>query len=156
MYIYKEHQYRREERWVFKYTYTVNGKREVHYCYPTTKQSIEHNRKYCEERGWEVVYVKKVYPFSTEKNQHNFDLISNVCSNRMHDMDMGDIPMDKEAYDKMYELRKKAQRYFGLPLPVAWLTWDDLKEAKEIVAMAHEHRYAANLEAGNLDWLHLC
>ncbi|MBR5276784.1 MAG: hypothetical protein IKU35_06590 [Bacteroidaceae bacterium] len=149
---YGQRQFPKEDRWEFKY------ERDGHtrYCYPRSKESIEDNRKFCLEKGWKVLSVKKVYPFSTEKNQHNFELIRNVCSNRMHDMDMGDIPYDGEAYDKMYDLKERAEQYMGLPLPVAWLPYEQLKEAKEIVAMAHEHRYAANLAAGNYRWLHLC
>jgi len=142
----------KEERWEFRYN---NGEQNK-VCYPRSKESIEDNRAYCREKGWKVLSVKKVYPFSTEKNQHNFELIHNVCFNRMHDMDMGEIPYNEQAYDRMYELRDKADKFRGLPLPVAWLTWEELKEAKEIVAMAHEHRYAANLAAGNYRWLHLC
>lgn len=149
---YGQRQFPKEDRWEFKYE--IGG--EIKFCYPRSKESIEANRMDCEERGWKVLSVKKVYPFSTEKNQHNFELIRNVCFNRMHDMDMGDIPYDKEAYDKMYGLRERAEQYMGLPLPVAWLPYEQLKEAKEIVAMAHEHRYAANLAAGNYKWLHLC
>lgn len=144
--------YPKEDKWEFKYE--QDGR--TRYCYPTSKEMIERNRERCKENGWTVVSVKKVYPFSTERNQHNFELIRNVCFNRMHDMDMGDIPYDEQAYDRMADLRERAEQYMGLPLPVAWLPYEQLKEAKEIVAMAHEHRYAANLAAGNYRWLHLC
>lgn len=144
--------YPKEDKWEFKYE--VGG--QTKFCYPRDKEQIEYCRRKCAELGGEVLSVKKVYPFSTEKNQHNFELIRNVCSNRMHDMDMGDIPYDEEAYDKMDDLKERAEQYMGLPLPVAWLPYEQLKEAKEIVAMAHEHRYSANLAAGNYRWLHLC
>ena len=99
---------------------------------------------------------EKLYPFSTEKNQHNFELIRNICFNRMADMESGYEPMDKKEYERLETLRDKASEFWWLPLPVAWLTWEKYQEAKQLCMEAREHRANACVEAGRPDLVRYC
>ena len=107
-------------------------------------------------KGIKVNKCVKLYPFSTEKNQHNFELIRNICFNRMHDMESGEIPWDGQEYDRLEELREKAGEYWCLPLPLAWLPYNELKEARELAQMAIIHRQNACIEAGRPDLIAYC
>lgn len=98
----------------------------------------------------------KLYPFSTWKNQHNFMLVSTACKNAMSAMESGEVPFDGAEYDRLEALADKADRFFVLELPVAWLTGKEYGEAAKLVAMATEHRVAKNVAAGNLSRLQYC
>lgn len=143
---------KREERFEMVY---INGNGEEKRCYPRSVEKKEANIKFAKEHGLKVVSCKKLYPFSMERNQHNFELISNICSNTMYDMDMGVIPMDEAEFDRLAALREKADKYFCYDLPIAWVPWDELKEMKELAAAAICHRDAANAMARSYrdsDW----
>lgn len=145
--------YNREERFEMVFE-GVDGK--VRKCYPRSKEKLEENKRVLKESGRKLYKVTKLYPFSTEKNQHNFELISNVAANIMRDMENGDVPYDEKEYDRLWNLREKAQKYFGLELPVAWIPYPMLAEAKELAATAIEHRTNACIEAGRLDLVKYC
>lgn len=130
----------REER--YEFTYTING--ETKRCYPQSREQVDKNRATCRERGYKVLSVKKMYPFSTERNQHNFELIRNICLNTMNDMALGDIPWDDAEFEKCEAMVDKCDQYFCLPLPIAWLTYDKWAEAKEIAVAAVIHRDQMN------------
>ena len=98
----------------------------------------------------------KLYPLSTWKNQHNFMLVSNVCKNAMGAMEIGDVPYDEAEYERLEALADKADRFFLLELPVAWLTGKEYGEAKELIDMAVMHRIEKNVEAGNTKYLQYC
>ena len=71
---------------------------------------------------YSLVSCKKLYPFNMATNQHNFSLISDICHNRLHDMEMGEIPWDDEEYDRLQSTRDKADRFFcWMKLPVHWM-----------------------------------
>lgn len=146
--------YKKQEMWEIRYISIKDGQEKR--CYPRSEKKKAENLAYCKEHGIRVVSCKKLYPFSSEKNQHNFELINNVCSNRMYDMISGEIPMDDAEYDRLEDLKHKAQKYFGLPLPVAWLPWEELKEAKELAEMAILHRQNACIENGRYDLVQYC
>ena len=114
------------------------------------------NLDICKKMGYRVISCKKLYPFSTIKNQHNFDLIHSLCFNRMHDMEIGEIEWNDEEYEYLENLRSKADTYFILELPVAWLPYEDWKEATEIAMMAVNHREQTCIENGRLDLLKYC
>ena len=124
---------------------TPDGEKTI-YC--KSKEKVKENKATGERRGWTLKSCDKLYPFSTEKNQHNFDLIHNVCYNAMHDMEMGDADWNDTEYDRLQHAKERAEYYFSLPLPLAWLTWAELSEARELVAWAVNHRMDANEKAG--------
>ena len=147
----------REQRWEFRWAYRDNdGEWVEKVCYPRSEEKKDANVAKCREAGYKVISIKKLYPFSTERNQHNFMLISNICSNRMHDMLHGEAEYDEAEYERLWELKEKADRFYGLPLPVAWLPWEDLKEARGLAMEAVEHRANACVEAGRPDLVQYC
>ena len=143
----------KETRFEMRY---INGKGEEKVCYPRSEEQRDANKQKCKELGYKVISCKKMYPFSTIKNQHNFELINNICFNTMHDMQSGEIPWDDAEYDRLEGMKKKAEEFFCLPLPIAWLTWDDWKEAKELSEMAILHRQDACIANGRPDLVTYC
>lgn len=142
----------KEERWIQKFE--VKG--QVKTYYPTSEWAMKKNLETAKKNGYKKIYSRKLYPFSTMNNQHNFELISNICYIRMHDMDMGEIEWNGEEYNKLYNLKDRADYFFCLPLPVAWLEWEDWKEAKEISQNAILHRQNACIENGRADLVTYC
>ena len=154
--MYYNYNYKKEEKWEFTYAVVKDGVETIKKCYPKSKEQIEKNKQTCEEKGMRFIGCKKLYPFSSEKNQHNFELVRNVCFNTIRDMQNGDIEYDEAEIDRLYDLKEKADKYFELPLPVAWLPWEELKEAKDICTMAVEHRVAKCVEHGLYDYIQYC
>lgn len=138
----------------YRIDYKVNG--EIKSCYPKSEESKNKNLEICNSRGYEVIKVTKLYPFSTNKNQHNFMLIKNKCYNKMYDMDIGIIPYDKKEYNRLYELAEKADKFFCLELPIAWLDGNTYKEAKRISQMAIHFRMDTCIERGRYDLIQYC
>lgn len=99
---------------------------------------------------------KKLYPFSTARNQHNFQLISNKCTIIMREMECGEREFNEAEYDRLERMRDRADELFAMPLPVAWLTWEDLKDAKELSAMAINMRAEACVAKGRPDLVTYC
>lgn len=99
---------------------------------------------------------RKLYPFSTWKNQHNFQLVHDVAFNRMRDMESGELEMDKKEYKRLSYLVDRCNELFMLDLPVAWLTGEELHEAREIALLGISHRAEACMEAGRPDLLKYC
>lgn len=116
----------------------------------------QRNLDVCKKNGYKVVYCKKLYPFSTMKNQHNFDLIHSICFNTMSDMEDGEIKWDDAEYERLEKMRQRAEEFFTLPLPVAWLTWEDYKDAKELAETAIIHRQEACIRNGRPDLVTYC
>lgn len=125
-------------------------------CYPRSEEQKQKNLETAKRCGYRVISVKKMYPFNTYRNQHNFELIHNICRNRMWDMEHGEVPYDNEEYIRLQDLAQKAERLFCAELPVAWFTWDDWKDAKELSEMAIIHRQNACIEAGRFDLVQYC
>lgn len=145
--------YKKEPRYELRYV-TLDGKAKV--CYPRSEEKKNANLALCREKGIRVVSCKKLYPFSMEKNQHNFELIRNICFCAMHDMDSGEKRYDAAEYARLAELAEKAERFFCLPLPIAWIPWETYREAKELAQMAILHRQNACIEAGRPDLVTYC
>ena len=147
----------KEQRWEFRYILKrANGEEVEKVCFPKSPEKVAENKAACKSRGYKVVSCKKLYPINTYANQHNFELIHNICRNRMADMESGEIPYDKAEYNRLDALREKAERFFCLPLPTAWLPWEEWKEAKEMYENAILHRQNACIEAGRYDLVQYC
>ena len=108
------------------------------------------------DKGYKVIKTTKLYPFSTNKNQHNFMLVKNRCYNLMYDMDMGNIKYNEKEYNMMTELAAKADKFFSLELPVAWLDWNSIREANKIARMAIEWRIDSCINNNRLDLIQYC
>lgn len=143
---------KREQRWKLTYQTADGVEKTVH----VREEDKEKVLGEIERRGYKRLKMVKLYPFSTMKNQHNFDLIHNICMNTMYDMDMGDIPFDKEEYDRLESLKDRSERYFCEPLPVAWVPWDQWQDMRELANMAIMHRQDACIAAGRPELVAYC
>lgn len=146
--------YKKEDRWELRYISLKDG--TVKNCYPRSKDKKDEQLRVCKEKGIRVIHCKKLYPFSTMKNQHNFELIRNICFCELDDMEKGEKPWDEEEYDRLTDLQDKADRFFELELPVAWLPYEDWKDANELANMAIMHRQDACIAAGRPDLVAGC
>ena len=81
----------------------------------------------------------KKYPFSIRKHGHDLEFRMNRCFCLMHDMEMGEIPMDEKLYDEMEQLRENIQEillYYVNNQGIAFLPGKLLGIAKESVLWA--------------------
>lgn len=98
--------------------------------------------------------MEKKYPFSVEKHAHDIELYHNRLYNTMYEMEAGEIPMDREKYDKMSnlyygELRELYEMMFNSrDGRVVYLTGKQIGLAKEIVVWAAETRASSLAAAG--------
>ena len=146
----------REQRWKFTYAFiNKDGDRVVKSCYPRSEEKKSENIKKCKEQGMEIVSITKLYPFSTMKNQHNFDLIHNIVMNELYEYYDGK-KLTEEEVERLEWLRDKSEKYFSLELPVAWLPWEEWKEAHELSQMAILHRQEACIANGRPDLVTYC
>ena len=68
----------REEKWKFEYAVpTAQGDKSIKCIICTSKEKIAKNKELCKKYGYDVISVKKLYPFSTMKHQHDFDHVAN-------------------------------------------------------------------------------
>lgn len=149
--------YVKEQRWRIEYGVpTANGNESIKSIVVRSEDKKKQNLDLCKQYGYRVVSCKKLYPFSTEKNQHNFMLIANICSNRMYDMRMGNEKMNDAEYERLEDLKYRADEYFCLPLPVAWIPWEEWQDAKELAQMAVIHRQNVCVENGRPDLVKYC
>lgn len=104
----------------------------------------------------------KTYPFSTEKHAHDIEFYVNRLRNTMSDMDCGEIPYDKAAYEAMDRavespiLASIRNKMCGACGRTIWLTGPEIGLAKEIVVWARETRAATCLKNGRYDLLKYC
>jgi hypothetical protein len=149
--------YKKEDRWEFHYQAPAeDGGWTDKYCYPRSKEKVTANREACRAKGYKVISVKKLYPFNTYANQHNFELIHNIAMNELYDIDRGDKKASDEEIERLEYLRDKSEQFFCLPLPVAWLPWETWSEAKEFAQNAIIHRQNACIENGRPDLVQYC
>ena len=151
-----ERYYKRENRYEFIYEFTKNGERITKTIYPKSKEKMNECKEKCKTYGYKVISVKKLYPFNTYANQHNFSLINDIVFCELHDIDMGDKKVSKEEYDRLESLKERSEKYFLKELPVAWVTWEEWKDMKEIAEMAIIHRQNACIENGRPDLVTYC
>ena len=148
---------KKENLWEFKYGVpTAGGYESIKTLIVRSKEKIADLKQQCQELGYRIVSCKKLYPFSTNKNQHNFDLIQSICYCRMHELMNGEPEAYKGEFEKLEWAYRKAQEFFCLPLPVAWITWEDYKDAKELANMAILHRQDACIKNGRPDLVAHC
>ena len=131
----------------------INGVTKKYY--PKSEEQMLKNKAYCEEQGYPCT-TKKLYPFNMMKNQHNFDLIANICFNEMADMESGEIEWDDKRYNELEERRIKAEEFFCMPLPIAWVDGKTYGEMKEMAAAAVHHRQETCIKNGRPDLVDLC
>ena len=141
-----------EQRYKIEYTY--NGINKTVIAKTTEEKERIHN--ICKKDGYNLNKTTKLYPFSTNKNQHNFMLVMNRCNNKMYDMDMGYIPYNKKEYDRLYELAQKAEKYYCLELPIAWVDGRTYGEANRIAHTAIEYRVNTCINNDRYDLLKYC
>lgn len=146
--------YSKEQRWALRYISKKDGTEKV--CYPRSEEKKHEQLDICKQNGITVLSCKKLYPFSTEKNQHNFDLIHSICMNAMSDMEAGETEWNEAEYNRLETMKEKAEKFFCLPLPVAWLPWEELREAKELANLAILHRQEACIRNGRPDLVTYC
>lgn len=146
--------YNKEQRWELRYVSLMNGEEKC--CYPRSEEKKNEQIALCKEKGITVISCKKLYPFSTEKNQHNFELIHNICMNRINDMYIGEAEWDDDEIKRLEELKEKSEEFFCLPLPIAWLPWEKHCEARELANMAIMHRQDACIRNGRPDLVTYC
>lgn len=90
--MYEKTYYPRKQRWELRYQLADGTPKTYH---PTSEEKKEQALATCKANGYRVISCKKLYPFNTEKNQHNFDLIHNICMNAIFDMDSGETPLQR-------------------------------------------------------------
>lgn len=145
--------YVREERYMIRYA-LADGTEKV--CYPKSEEKYKSNLAYCQENGIALLEFCKLYPFSTQKNQHNFDLIISICFNYMCEMERGEREWDEDMYKSLSEMRQDAEEAFYYELPVVWLPYEKWHRAKTLAQIAVSHREQACIENGRLDLLQYC
>ena len=106
---------------------------------------------------------EKMYPFSCKKHAHDIEFYANRLYNTMCDMESGEIPMDKERYDWMYDLYygelmelRDAVCYNTRDGVVSYLTGNQIALAKKIVFWASEERANTCIKNGRYDLLQYC
>ena len=130
----------REERYEMVYIARDGAKKR---CYPRSRAKLNENLQKCKANNIKVLYYIKLYPFNTMRNQHNFELISNITYNAMYDMMHGETKWDYDEYERLRETHDKAVKFECMDLPIAWVPWETYCEMKEMAAGAECHRDAA-------------
>ncbi len=107
--------------------------------------------------------MAKTYFFSVKKHAHDIEFYRNRLFNIMHDMESGEIPMDKERYDRIYDMYYGALEDLynavcfgsrdGLTVQ---LTGPQIALAKKIVFWASETRAQSCIKQGRIDLLQYC
>lgn len=143
---------KKEQRW--KQQFEIKG--QVKTYYPRSEEQRKHNIEVAKKNGYKVVTNVKLYPFSTMKNQHNFDLIHNIVMCELYDIWNGEKKVSDEEYEKLEHLRDRSEYFFVQDLPIAWLPWKEWEEANELANMAIIHRQNACIENGRPDLVAYC
>lgn len=105
--------------------------------------------------------MEKTYPFSM-KRAHDIEFYRNRLFNIMREMESGEIPMDRERYDRisdMYDgsLEDLMNAIMSSRNPyVVQLTGKQIGLAKKIVIWASETRAQSCIERGRLDLIKYC
>lgn len=145
---------KKEQRWELRYVSKIDG--TVKNCYPQSEEKKAEQLAICKEKGIKVIHCKKLYPFNTWNNQHNFALIRNIAQNELYEIYMNNKKVPDDEIARLESLKEKSERLFGLPLPVAWLPWEDWKDAHELSQMAILHRQEVCIASGKSDFVTYC
>lgn len=147
----------KEQRWEQRYAVpTAEGNWREKIVYPRSEAQRDANKQKIKECGYKYISCKKLYPFSTMKNQHNFELIHNIAMNELYDIFMDNKKVSDEEIDRLEAMRDRSEYFFLKELPVAWLTWDEWQEANEMAVSAIVHRQNACIENGRPDLVTYC
>lgn len=103
----------------------------------------------------------KRYPFSTAKHAHDIEFYYNRISNVMSDMESGEIPYEKERYNKLHDmkygpLQDLMNNMYGACGRVIYLTGEQIGLAKKIVAWASNTRAETCIQNGRYDLIKYC
>ena len=106
---------------------------------------------------------KKLYPFATRKHAHDIEFYANRLYCIMCDMESGEVPMDSDRYDKIYDFYygkleelRTAIRFGTRDGIVSYITGEQIALAKKIVVWASEERANSCIKAGRFDLLQYC
>ena len=105
--------------------------------------------------------TEKRYPFSTAKHAHDIEFYANRISNIMCDMESGEIPFDKDRYNKLYDmkygpLQELRDQMCGACGRVIYLTGKQIALAKKIVIWASNTRAESCIANGRSDLVKYC
>ena len=104
----------------------------------------------------------KKYPFSIQKHAHDIEFYRNRLYNTMCDMESGEIPMDAERFDRIYDFYHNELEELYCAMfdsrdgRIVYLTGKQIGLAKRIVFWASEQRAKSCIESGKLDYLKYC
>ena len=146
--------FKKEERYALTYISIKDGQTKT--CYPQSTEKKDEQIKICKEKGIKIVSCKKLYPINTMKNQHNFSLINDIVTNELFDIWNSNKAVSDEEYERLTSLKERSEKYFCLPLPIAWLPWEEWKDAKEMIDNAVFHRQEACIANGRPDLVAYC
>lgn len=106
--------------------------------------------------------MAKTYYFSVRKHAHDITFYRNRLFCILHDMEIGNIPMDKERYDRLYdfyhgELEELHNMMFSSRDGITvQLTGKQIALAKQVVAWANEERANRLVAAGKSKYFSYC
>ena len=105
--------------------------------------------------------IEKLYPFSTAKHAHDIEFYSNRISNIMSEMESGEIPYDKERYNRLYDMKygpleDLMRQMYGACGRVIYLNGKQIALAKRIVAWASNTRAESCIANGRPDLVKYC
>lgn len=152
-YCYEKPIYKKEQRWEMRYR--LEDGTEKH-CYPRSEEQRQKNLDYCKEHGIEVISCRKLYPFSIEKNAHNILLIHNKAYIKMRDMENDEVEWDENEYNRLEYIFDRTGHLLSYHEQLAWMPWEDYKDAKEYSALAVELRVNTCIEKGRYDLIQYC
>lgn len=93
---------------------------------------------------------EKLYPISGAKNQHNFQLVSDIMFNRAYDAEQAG---DMAAYNRLMERKNRADNYFLMVgAGVGWFTGKEYADAMAMINWAKTHR-AIKCEERNIPYV---
>lgn len=145
---------KRENRYRIDYIGKLTG--GLKSCFPRSEEKKDEQLALCQEKGIEVVRCVKLYPFNTEKHQHDFMLIANRCANQMYDMESGASEWNDKEYEQLSGTKELADELFSLELPIAWVDGKTLQKCKELSFAASSFRAERCVANGRYDLLEYC
>lgn len=107
--------------------------------------------------------MAKLYHFSLVKHAHDIEFYHNRLFNTMSDMESGEIPYDKERYDRIYDMYYGELRELQYAMMnsrdggrTCLLTGKQYGLAQKIVVWATETRVAKCIEQGRYRDIQYC
>lgn len=125
---------RKESRWEIRFISSRNGWKTTEIAY--SDQEKDRMLRKLSESGEQVLRCRKLYPFSTMHYGHHFGMQYFRCSLRIDEIESGQPEKYSGEKEYLMGIAKRAQEFERLPFPVAWLPFDELRDAKQIVEMS--------------------